>query len=56
MQNDKARLDGALINLVWWVESLLKAGELEPDDPFQHKPLHDSTKSVLFVYFYAFED
>jgi len=29
----KARLDGALSNLVWWKMSLLTAGGLEPDDP-----------------------
>ena len=28
----KARLDGALSNLVWWKMSLLMAGGLEPDD------------------------
>ena len=28
----KARLAGALSNLVWWKMSLLMAGELEPDD------------------------
>jgi len=28
----KARLDGALSNLVWWKMSLLTAGGLEPDD------------------------
>jgi len=28
----KARLDGALSNLVWWKVSLLMAGGLEPDD------------------------
>jgi len=28
----KARLDGALRNLVWWKVSLPMAGELEPDD------------------------
>jgi len=28
----KARLDGALSNLVWWKMSLLIAGGLEPDD------------------------
>jgi len=28
----KARLDGALSNLVWWEMSLLMAGGLEPDD------------------------
>jgi len=28
----KARLDGALSNLVWWKVSLLIAGGLEPDD------------------------
>jgi len=41
----KARLDGALSNLVWWKMSLLMAGGLEPDDlqdPFQHKPFYDS--------------
>ena len=28
----KARLDGALSNLVWWKMSLLMAGGLEPDE------------------------
>ena len=28
----KARLDGALSNLVWWKMSPLMAGRLEPDD------------------------
>jgi len=28
----KARLDGALSNLVWWKGTLLTAGGLEPDD------------------------
>jgi len=28
----KARLDGALSNLVWWKMSLLMAEGLEPDD------------------------
>jgi len=28
----KARLDGALSNLVWWKLSLLMAGGLQPDD------------------------
>ena len=28
----KARVDGALSNLVWWKMSLLTAGGLEPDD------------------------
>jgi len=28
----KARLDGALSNLVWWKVLLLMAGGLEPDD------------------------
>jgi len=28
----KARLDGALSNLVWWKVSLPTAGGLEPDD------------------------
>jgi len=38
----KARLDGALSNLVWWKVSLLMAGGLEPDGPFQPKPFYDS--------------
>jgi len=41
----KARLDGALSNLVWWKMSLLIAGGLEPGDlqgPFQPKPFYDS--------------
>jgi len=41
----KARLDGALSNLVWWKVSLLMAGGLEPDDlegPFQPLPSYDS--------------
>jgi len=41
----KARLDGALSNLVWWKMSLLMAGGLEPDElygPFQAKPFCDS--------------
>ena len=28
----KARLDGAVSNLVWWKMSLFTAGGLEPDD------------------------
>ena len=28
----KARLDGALSNLIWWKMSLLMAGGLEPDE------------------------
>jgi len=28
----KARLDGALSNLVWWKMSLLRAGGLEPEN------------------------
>jgi len=32
MEVFKARLDGALSNLVWWKVSLLMAGGLEPDD------------------------
>jgi len=28
----RARLDGALSNLVWWKMSVLMAGGLEPDD------------------------
>jgi len=41
----KARLDGALSNLVRWKVSLPMAGGLEPDDlqgPFQPKPFYDS--------------
>jgi len=41
----KARLDGALNNLVWWRVSLSMAGGLELGDlycPFQPKPFHDS--------------
>jgi len=41
----KARLDGALGNLVWWKLSLLMAGERELDDlqgPSQSKPFYDS--------------
>jgi len=43
----KARLDGALSNLVYWEVSLLIAGGLELDDlkdPFQPKPFYDSMK------------
>jgi len=46
----KARLDGALSNLVWWKVSLLMAGGLEPDElsgPFQPKPFYDSEVEVL---------
>ena len=41
----KARLDGALSNLVWWKMSLLMAGGLEPDDLwglFQPVPFYGS--------------
>jgi len=41
----KARLDGALSNLVWWNLSLLMAGGLELDNlegPFQPLPFYDS--------------
>jgi len=41
----KARMDGALSNLVWWEMSLPVAGGLELDDPkgsFQPKPFYDS--------------
>ena len=41
----KARLDGALSNLVWWKVSLPIAEGLELDDlygPFQPKPFYDS--------------
>jgi len=45
----KAKLDGALSNLVWWKMSLLMAGGLEPDDlqgPSQTKPFCDSVYAV----------
>ena len=32
LEVSKARLDGALSNLVWWKMSLLMAGGLESDD------------------------
>jgi len=41
----KARLDGALSNVVWWKMSLIMAGGLELGDlegPFQPKPFCDS--------------
>ena len=41
----KARLDGALNNLVWWKVSSPMAGGLERDDPsgpFQPKPFYVS--------------
>ncbi len=41
----KAKLDGALGNLVWWVATLPTAGGLELDgisSSFQPKPLYDS--------------
>jgi len=41
----KARLDGALSNLVWWKVSLLTSGRLKLGDlqpPFQPLPLYDS--------------
>jgi len=37
----KARLDGALSNLIWWKVSLPMAGRLELDGLFQPKPLYD---------------
>jgi len=43
----KARLDGALGNMVWWEVSSPEAEGLEPDDlkgPFQPKPFYDSKK------------
>ena len=45
----KARLDGALGNLVWWEVSLPMAEGAEPDGlygPFQPKPLYDSITSL----------
>ena len=47
----KARLGGALRNLVWWKMSLLMAGGVEPDDlegPFQPKPFYDSVITFSF--------
>jgi len=41
----KARLDGALSNLVWWKMSLLMVGRLQLEDlqsPFQPIPSYDS--------------
>jgi len=32
LEVSKARLDGALSNLVWWKVSLSLAGGLDPDD------------------------
>jgi len=53
----KARLDGALSNLVRWNMSLLMVGGLELDDdisgPFQTKPLYGSSgasgKKICFA-------
>jgi len=48
----KARLDGALNNLVWWKMSLLMAEGLEPDDlsgPFQPLPFYDSIVHTIEV-------
>jgi len=52
----KARVDGALSNLVWWKMSLLMAGGLEPDDlqgPFQPKPFYDSMILWLLLVLYT---
>ena len=46
----KARLDGALSNLIWWKGSLPTAGVLEQDDlwgPFQPKPFYNSNGKLL---------
>jgi len=50
----KARLVGALSNLVWWKVSLLMGGGLEPDDlsvPFQPLPFYDSMNCLLMFNF-----
>ena len=49
LEVSKARLDGALSNLVQWKVSLPVAGGLELDDAFQPKPFYDSMK----VHFYS---
>ena len=52
----KARLDGALSNLVWWKVSLPMAGGLQWDhlqDPFQPKPFYDSVTSLVFFINYG---
>ena len=41
----KARLDVALVSLVWWLATLHIAGGLKLDDhcgPFQPRPFYDS--------------
>ena len=41
----KARLDVALVSLVWWLATLHIAGGLKLDDhcgPLQPRPFHDS--------------
>ena len=46
----KARLDGALSNLIWWKMSLPTAGGLELDElegPFQPKPFYDSNNALI---------
>jgi len=53
----KARLDGALSNLVWWKVSLPMAGELELDGlqgPFQPKPFYDSMIPLWSLYTFRF--
>jgi len=50
LETFKARLDGALSNLMWLKMSLLIAGELDRmtfKGPFQSKPFHDSKISLL---------
>ena len=50
----KARLDGALSNLVQREVSLPIAGELEQDDfkdPFQPKPFYDSI--IIWIFFFS---
>jgi len=53
----KARLDGALSNLVWWKVSLPVAGGLELGDlqgPFRPKPFCDSIIDKMFVGLFKF--
>ena len=42
----KARLDGALSNLVWWKVSLPLAGGLDLYGPFQPKTFYDSIQYI----------
>ena len=52
LQAFKARLDGALGSLVWWLETLHIAVGLKLDDhcgPLQPKPFYDSMTTELRV-------